>query len=111
MIFYGYDQLVIDVRAGVIAGFFVVVKIKPMNRIKKLEQRKDQLQDELYMLHFAEPSPEIYMQRRNEIEHEIVCIEDAIDLEKKMAPLKWMLYGFIVVACAMLVWAFIEKNN
>ena len=111
MILHGYDQFVIDVRAGVIAGFFVVVKIKPMNRIKKLEQRKDQLQDELYMLHFAEPSPEQYMQRRNEIEHEIVCIEESIDLEKKMAPFKWMLYGFIVVACAMLVWAFIEKNN
>lgn len=82
-----------------------------MNRIKKLEQRKDQLQDELYMLHFAEPSPAQYMERRNEIEYEIACIEEGIEIEKKMAPFKWTLYAFIVIACAMLVWAFIEKNN
>lgn len=74
--------------------------------IKKLEKRKDQLLDELYMLHFAEPSPELYMQKRNEIEHEIVCIEEAIETEKKMAPMKWMLYGFILIAIGMLIWAY-----
>jgi len=74
--------------------------------IKKLEKRKEELLDELYMLHFAEPSPELYMQKRNEIEHEIVCIEDEIDLEKKMLPMKWMLYGFILIAIGMLIWAY-----
>lgn len=74
--------------------------------IKKLEKRKEKLLDELYMLHFAEPSPELYMQKRNEIEHEIVCIEDEIDLEKKMLPMKWMLYGFILIAIGMLIWAY-----
>ena len=62
------------------------------------------------MLHFAEPSPELYMQRRNEIEHEIACIEEAIELEKTMLPMKWMLYGFIVIACAMLVWAYVVSK-
>lgn len=74
--------------------------------IKKLEKRKDQLLDELYMLHFAEPSPEVYMEKRHKIEHEIVCIEEAIDFEKKMAPMKWMLYGFILIAIGMLIWAY-----
>ncbi len=78
--------------------------------IKKLKQRKEERLDELYMLHFAEPSPELYMQRRNEIEHEIACIEEAIELEKTMLPMKWMLYGFIVVACAMLVWAYVVSK-
>jgi hypothetical protein len=78
--------------------------------IKKLKQRKEVMLDELYMLHFAEPSPELYMQRRNDIEHEIACIEEAIELEKAMLPMKWMLYGFIVVACAMLVWAYVESK-
>jgi|688.fasta_scaffold2270031_2 hypothetical protein len=78
--------------------------------IKKLKKRKEERLDELYMLHFAEPSPELYMQRRNEIEHEIVCIEEAIELEKTMLPMKWMFYGFIVVACAMLVWAYVESK-
>jgi hypothetical protein len=77
-----------------------------MNRIKKLEKRKEELLDELYMLHFAEPSPEIYMQKRHEIEHEIVCIEEGIEIEKKMLPFKYTLYGFIAIAIGMLIWAF-----
>jgi hypothetical protein len=77
---------------------------------RKLKKQIDKLQDELYMLHFAEPSPELYMQRRNEIEHEIACIEEAIELEKTMLPMKWMLYGFIVIACAMLVWAYVVSK-
>ena len=78
-------------------------------RIKKLKQRKENLQNELYELHFAKPTPEMYMQRRNEIEHEIVCIEEAIDIEKNMLPLKWMLYGFIVCAFGLLVWAYLKS--
>jgi hypothetical protein len=81
-----------------------------MARIKTLEKRKDELQDELYMLHFAQPSPEVYMQRRNEIEYEIVCIEEAIELEKSMAPFKWMLYGFIVCAFGLLLWAYLKSK-
>jgi hypothetical protein len=50
------------------------------------------------------------MQRRNEIEHEIVCIEEAIELEKTMAPFKWTLYGFIVVAFCMLLWAYLKSK-
>jgi hypothetical protein len=81
-----------------------------MARIKKLIERKETLQNELYELHFAKPTPEMYMQRRNEIEHEIVCIEEAIELEKYMAPFKWTLYVFIVCAFGMLLWAYLKSK-
>lgn len=75
--------------------------------IKKLEKTKDELIDELYMLHFAEPSPELYIQRRYEIEHQIASIEDTIDFKKKMLPFKYMLYGFIMIAIGLLIWAYV----
>ena len=62
------------------------------------------------MLHFAEPSPEVYMQRRSEIEYKIACLEDTLEFEKKMAPFKWMLYGFIVCAFGLLLWAYFKSK-
>ncbi len=79
-------------------------------RIKRLEEKKEQLQDELYMLHFAEPSPELYMQKRSDLEYKIASIEDTIEFEKRMAPMRYMLYGFIGVAIGMLIWAYVESN-
>jgi len=81
-----------------------------MFRIKNLKKRKENLQHELYELHFAKPTPEMYMQRRNEIELEIFCIEEAIQFEKTMAPFKWTLYGFIVIAFGMLLWAYLKSK-
>lgn len=81
-----------------------------MGRIKDLEKELDRLHDELYMLHFAEPSPELYQHKRFEIEYKIACLEDTIEFEKKMAPFRWMLYGFIVCACALLLWAFLKSK-
>ncbi len=81
-----------------------------MARIKELQKRMDILHDELYTLHYAELSTELYQQRRSEIEYEIASLEDAIDLEKTMAPFKYMLYGFIVVAVGLLVWAYLKSK-
>jgi hypothetical protein len=81
-----------------------------MNSIKKLETRRKNLYDELYDLHYAEPNQQMYMQKRHEIEYEIACIDDAIEFEEKMTPLRWMLYGFIIVATVMLIVAFIVKK-
>jgi len=75
--------------------------------IKKLKLEKQNLLDELYDLHHGEPSIKVYQQKRSEIEYKIACIEEAIETEEKMAPFKYMLYGFIVIACAMLVWAYV----
>lgn len=74
--------------------------------IKELEKRKKELFDELYDLHFAEPTPKVYQQKRSEIEYKIASIEDAIDFEKKMLPFKYMLYGFIIIAIGLLIWAY-----
>lgn len=77
--------------------------------LRKLYQRKDQLQDELYMLHFAEPSPELYQHRRSEIEYEIACIEDQIDFEISMRPFRVTLMVFVVIAMLGLTFLLIAK--
>ncbi len=81
-----------------------------MNPIKQLKKKREQLYDELYDLHYAEPNQQMYLQRRHEIEYQIACIDEALEFEEKMAPFRWMLYGFIVIACALLVWAYIVKK-
>lgn len=81
-----------------------------MFRVRNLKKKIDRLNDELYDLHYAEPSPEMYMQRRSEIEYKIACLEDTIHFEKKMAPFRWTLYGFIVVAFGMLLWAYLKSK-
>ncbi len=75
-------------------------------RLKKLKQRRKDLFNELYDLHYAEPSPAMYMMKRHEIEHEIACIEEAIEVEEMMLPFKYTLYGFIVIAVGLLIWAY-----
>ena len=78
--------------------------------VRKLKKRILELQEELYDLHYAEPNPEMYIQRRSEIEYKIACLEDTIDFEKKMTPFKWMLYGFIVCAFGLLLWAYLKSK-
>jgi hypothetical protein len=51
--------------------------------LRTLIKRKENLQDELYNLHLAKPDSSTYMQKRSEIEYDIACIEEAIELEKK----------------------------
>jgi hypothetical protein len=67
--------------------------------MKKLQRKLKDLQHELYMLHFTAASSEVYKQRRADIEYQIVLIEEAIELEKKMLPFK-ISFG---VACVAIV--------
>jgi hypothetical protein len=73
--------------------------------MRKLKQRKVQLQDELYDLHFCEPSPEMYRQRRSEIEYELACIEEAIELEEKFEPMRVGLMIFAAIAAVTVLYA------
>ena len=73
--------------------------------MRKLKQRKVQLQDELYDLHFCEPSPEMYRQRRSEIEYELACIEEAIELEEKFEPMRVGLIIFAAIAAVTVLYA------
>jgi hypothetical protein len=81
-----------------------------MSHITKLKEKREQYYQELEELHLYEPSPEYYMMRRHEIEHEIACIEEAIEIEQTMKPFKWTLYGFIVVAIGLLIWAYVASK-
>jgi cob(I)alamin adenosyltransferase len=66
--------------------------------MKKLQQKLEALQNELYDLHFTEPSSEVYKQRRSDLEFQIFIIEEAIEHEKKMLPIK---LSFIIAVIAM----------
>ena len=71
--------------------------------MRKLYQEKDRLQDELYYLHFAEPTPELYMQRRHELEYQIACVEEQIEFELKMRPFRVTLMIFVAIVIIGLV--------
>ena len=78
--------------------------------MRRRYQKLEELKDELYMLHFAEPSPEVYKERRHELEYKITCLEERIEIEKKLNPLRLMLFGFIIIVFGMLLWAYVVKN-
>ena len=79
-------------------------------QVKKLKEQLCSKQQELYDLHLDAPSAIYYKMRREELEYEIAVLEDEIDLEMRMAPMKYMLYGFIVVAIGLLIWACALSN-
>lgn len=71
--------------------------------LKKLHKKLEKTKQELYDLHLAKPSPEMYTERRSELEYEIVCIEADIQFEKTMKPFWITLWVFIIVAVSMLL--------
>jgi len=84
------------------------------SRIRELEEKKIKYLTELNELHLAEPSDRWYKQRRYEIESQIAMIESVIDdleqEQKMMRPLFWMLVGFVVAACGLLIYATIKLS-
>ncbi len=76
--------------------------------LRKLLEEKDRLQDELYMLHFAEPSPELYLQKRSEIEYNIACVEEQIEFEEKFLPFRITLAVAVVVMVCILAYGLIH---
>jgi cob(I)alamin adenosyltransferase len=67
--------------------------------MKKLQRKLEALQNELYDLHFTAASQAYYIQRRSDIEYQIVLVEEAIELERKMLPFR-ITFG---VACVAIV--------
>lgn len=51
--------------------------------LKELENKRDMYQAELEELHIYEPSEDWYKTRRNQLEYQIACIEEAIEDEKE----------------------------
>ena len=76
--------------------------------LRKLLEEKDRLQDELYELHFVEHSPELYLQRRSDIEYKIACIEEQIEFEKRFLPFRITLIVAVVVMVCILAYGLIN---
>lgn len=75
-------------------------------KVRKLKEQLKETQQELYDLHLDEPSIVYYKMRREELEYAIAVLEDEIDLEKKMLPLKLALIGFVIASLGLFVYAY-----
>jgi len=76
--------------------------------MKKLIKRKDYL---LFLLNEAKNSDTDYdykLQAINDIEYQLYLLEADIYHYKMMRPLKFMLYGFIVISIVMLTYMFFK---
>jgi hypothetical protein len=78
--------------------------------VRKLRRELENTKDELYDLHFAQPSPEVYRERRSELEYQIVCLEEMIELEKVYMPFRLTLFGFAIIVAGMLLWLYVKKH-
>ena len=76
--------------------------------MKKLLKRKKEL---LILLDEARNSDTDYdykLQTINDIDYEIYLLEKDIYNLKMMRPLKYMLYGFVIVSIVMLIYMFFK---
>lgn len=78
--------------------------------IRKLKKELENTKHELYELHYAEPTPEVYREKRSELEYQIVCLEEKLELEKAYIPFRLTLFGFAVVVACMLLWLYVRKH-
>ena len=76
------------------------------DKIRQLEKERNEL---LYYKHEGKDI-EMVVQTISDIEFKIVALEDQLDFQKRMLPFKIMLYGFIVTAIGLLIWAFLERK-
>ena len=76
--------------------------------MKKLLKRRKEL---LILLNEARNSDTDYdykLQAINDIDYELYLLEKEIYNLKMMRPLKYMLYGFVIVSIAMLIYMFFK---
>ena len=72
--------------------------------IKRLEELKAQYQSRLDSIHDADADPSVKAIYQSDMQYEIVKIESAIEHEKYMMPLKYMLLGFIVAIIGLIIY-------
>lgn len=70
----------------------------------KLKKKLVQLQNELEELHWAEPSIEMYKQRRFDLEVQIDNVEEQIKYETSLLPFKITIVGFCVFCVLALIY-------
>lgn len=72
-------------------------------KVKKLKEKLEDANHELYELHFTSASPEAYKIRREQLEWEIVCLENEIEHQEHMRPFKIVLVLFIIAVIGITV--------
>jgi hypothetical protein len=90
-------------------SFLFTLKLSIMS-MRKLKEELDDLKYELYDLHHIEPNPTMYVQKRDELEYKIACLEERIEMEQKLNPFRIMLFGFIIIACGIVLWTYVAKH-
>jgi hypothetical protein len=79
--------------------------------LEELEQERAKCQLHLEQLHIYEPSEEWYKMRREELEYQIACIEEAIETEKESirennnvsAAFLVVLYALVITGLSILI--------
>ncbi len=82
-----------------------------ISRLKELEEERAKCQLHLEELHIYEPSEEWYKMRREELEYQIACIEEAIEAEKESirennnvsAAFLVVLYALVITGLSILI--------
>ena len=77
-------------------------------KVKRLKEKLQNANDELYDLHFLSHSPEAYKIRRAELEWEIVCLEDEIHHQELMKPFKIVLGLFCIATVVILIYSLLK---
>ena len=75
-------------------------------KLRKLQKKLVETQQELYDLHLNEPSEVYYKNKRSELEYAIAALEDEIIFEKQMLPFQIALIGFVVISLGLFVYAY-----
>lgn len=64
--------------------------------LRKMNWKKQQLEDELMTLHIGEPPVEYYKMKREELELEIARMEDKIAMETRLRPLRYVAAAVVI---------------
>jgi hypothetical protein len=76
--------------------------------MKKLIKRKKELSILLDEARRSDTDYDYKLQAINDIEYEMYLLEKDIYHYKMMRPLKYMLYGFVIVSIVMLIYMFFK---
>lgn len=75
--------------------------------IKRLEKLKVQYQARLDSIHDADADPNVKAMHQSDIQCAIFNIDIAIEHEKIMMPLRYMLFGFVVAVLGLIIYFYL----
>ena len=72
-------------------------------KMKRLIQHRNGLVDRLNSVHDAVSDPNIKAIYQSDLQYELMKVENEIDFEMSMRPLRWMLATFVVVVIILFI--------